>query len=120
MNIFFKNLSIFSFLIAPFMCGCAIQQKTHGCVSEKIKTLVKGKTTKETVVHDVGDPIVFSSDPQAFHYVQSRVKIASLHRPEIKNVYFYTIVFDDKDVVKTIDRSSKMPWDAQKNITKRH
>lgn len=119
MNIFLKNLGLFSFWMMPLICGCVVRKKTHGYVSERIQKIVKGKTSKDTVLQDVGDPIVFASDPQVFHYVQSGVKISSLRRPEIESIYFYTITFDDKNIVKDIDRSVKMPWDAQKNISQK-
>jgi len=77
-----------------------------------------GETRKETVLDILGKPLSFSLDPQTFHYVQNSVKISSLRRPALEKVYFYTVIFDDKDIVKKVECSQEMPWDQNNLLNK--
>lgn len=97
---------IIPLLCALFLSACARQVREHGWVGrdEDVKALKVGQASSEQVEARLGAPTLVSTfDPRIFYYVGYKTVLpVSFMRPRIENLHGYVLIFDHRNVLKTL------------------
>lgn len=94
-------------LLLASLAGCSATYQNHGYVppEEALQQLVAGVDTRATVDDKIGTPTAMGMlSGGDYYYVRSRVRTFGMRRPEVVDRQVLAISFDDRDVIKNIER----------------
>ncbi len=89
------------------MAACSAQMRTHGYVppQEDLDNVIVGVDTRDTVNDTLGVPTTFGAVKDGnYYYVRSQFKQLGMFKPEEISREVVAVSFDDKGVVRNIER----------------
>ena len=86
-----------------FLTACEKEAAVRGNFVTNISQIHEGKTTKDYVLKAIGSPFLMTKDNRWVYIGRRELRAPFLH-PEVESSVDYIIHFDDKDVVKKIEK----------------
>lgn len=96
-----------SFVLCAGLAACSAQMRTHGYVppQEDLDNVIVGVDTRDTVNDTLGVPTTFGAVKDGnYYYVRSQFKQLGMFKPEEISREVVAVSFDDKGVVRNIER----------------
>lgn len=96
-----------SFVLCAGLAACSAQMRTHGYVppQEDLDNVIVGVDTRDTVNDTLGAPTTFGAVKDGnYYYVRSQFKQLGMFKPEEISREVVSVSFDDKGVVRNIER----------------
>ena len=96
-----------SFVLCAGLAACSAQMRTHGYVppQEDLDNVIVGVDTRDTVNDTLGVPTIFGAVKDGnYYYVRSQFKQLGMFKPEEISREVVAVSFDDKGVVRNIER----------------
>jgi outer membrane protein assembly factor BamE (lipoprotein component of BamABCDE complex) len=104
-----RSAAVLLFVTALGLPACAPEVSTHGYRFDEaaLSQLEPGRTTRDGTLQLLGSPSsVATFDDRVWYYVSQRTERMSFYQEEIVDQKVITIIFDDGDVIQSIDRQS--------------
>ena len=91
------------FMVVAFSCGCAYKSINHGTeiTDDQVSKIIDGKTTREDILIEFGDPSKTMNDEKAYFYTWTRGSKGHLLGIGSGSAYSHSlvIVFNEQGVV---------------------
>jgi outer membrane protein assembly factor BamE (lipoprotein component of BamABCDE complex) len=95
------------FVLALGLAACAPEVSTHGYRPDAaaLAQLEPGRTTRDEALQLLGSPSsVATFDEQVWYYVSQRTERMSFYQEEVVDQQVLAITFDDRGVIRSIER----------------